>query len=351
MSLRDSLRANSPFLLVAGLYLAAALSAFTWAGLPLIRPWSYLSNALLYAAAAVFLLGPLYLYKLLRTRPESPIAFGRDCARDWLLRDRFLLAAPALVALIFFMPAFSAFKSAIPAFHAYSLDPLFIRMDEVLHGQDAWRLIHPIVGYPIVSFILNTVYHLWVALLYVAALPVIGWVERPRLRMQFLLSYALCWSLLGTLGAILTASVGPCFYEAFYGDDRFQPLMEYLARADASYPLMALEVQQQLLLWAADGSNGIGRGISAMPSMHLSIACVFALLGWRISRTLGIAGTIFLVLILIGSVHLGYHYAIDGYVAIIATLAIWWLSGVVVKAIMPRDANASASILWGGACS
>ena len=84
-------------------------------------------------------------------------------------------------------------------------------------------------------------------------------------------------------------------------------------------------------MWAADGSNGIGRGISAMPSMHLSIATVFALLGWKISRFWGMAGIIFLVLILLGSVHLGYHYAVDGYAAILATVGIWWLSGILVS--------------------
>ena len=68
-----------------------------------------------------------------------------------------------------------------------------------------------------------------------------------------------------------------------------------------------------------------------MPSMHLSIACLFAILGWRISKAWGISATIFLALILVGSVHLGYHYAIDGYAAIVATLAIWWLSGILVS--------------------
>ena len=118
LTIAGSLRANMPFLVTAALYLVIAFSAFTWAGLPLIRPSSYINNAILYSAAAISLLGPLYLYRLFRERPESPIAFGRTCATDWRLRDRFRLAVPALLALIFFMPAFSAFKSAIPAFNA-----------------------------------------------------------------------------------------------------------------------------------------------------------------------------------------------------------------------------------------
>ena len=162
--------------------------------------------------------------------------------------------------------------------------------------------------------------------------------------MQFLVATLLCWVLLGTVGAILTSSVGPCFYEFFYGDDRFRPLMNYLAQADRVYPLMALDVQESLLAWAAEGGNGVGRGISAMPSMHLSIACLFAILGWRVSKAWGIAGTIFLILILVGSVHLGYHYAIDGYAAIVATMGIWWLSGLILSSFaMPMHATVKPS--------
>ena len=342
--LRASLAINAPFLIVAVLYVVTATSVFIYSGLPLPAPGAYLSHLILYLAAAIFFLGPLLLSRLLVERPERPFSFLREMARRWRLYDRFILALPAVLALIIFWPSFSAFKSAIPAFQAFAFDPIFIRWDEAIHGQDAWRLIHPIVGYPIVSFILNGVYHVWLMLLYIGMLPVLGWIEQRAIRMQFLVATLLCWVLLGTVGAILTSSVGPCFYEFFYGDDRFRPLMNYLAQADRVYPLMALDVQESLLAWAAEGGNGVGRGISAMPSMHLSIACLFAILGWRVSKAWGIAGTIFLILILVGSVHLGYHYAIDGYAAIVATMGIWWLSGLILSSFaMPMHATVKPS--------
>ena len=66
-----------------------------------------------------------------------------------------------------------------------------------------------------------------------------------------------------------------------------------------------------------------------MPSMHNATAVLLALVGWKISRPLGIGLTAFAVLILLGSVHLGWHYAIDGYFALVLALASWWISGLI----------------------
>ena len=58
-------------------------------------------------------------------------------------------------------------------------------------------------------------------------------------------------------------------------------------------------------------------------SLGLPLHRVFALLGWRTSRWLGWVLTGFAGVVLVGSVHLGWHYAVDGYVSIAGTLAIW----------------------------
>ena len=81
-------------------------------------------------------------------------------------------------------------------------------------------------------------------------------------------------------------------------------------------------------LWKAYGDGKIMKynGISAMPSLHISMVFIFALVGWRRNRYLGISLTIFVFLIIIGCVHLGWHYAVDAYVAIILTLFVWWLA-------------------------
>ena len=37
------------------------------------------------------------------------------------------------------------------------------------------------------------------------------------------------------------------------------------------------------------------------------------------------------VIMMIGSVHLGWHYALDGYVAIVGVWVIWWSVGRVLR--------------------
>jgi len=65
--------------------------------------------------------------------------------------------------------------------------------------------------------------------------------------------------------------------------------------------------------------------------MHVSQALLFFLAMRRVSRGAGLLFGIFFIAILIGSVHLGYHYAVDGYVSIAVTGLIWALAGQYVR--------------------
>ncbi len=85
----------------------------------------------------------------------------------------------------------------------------------------------------------------------------------------------------------------------------------------------------QEYLWAAyrDGTTSKGSDISAMPSLHVAMAVLMALGTWRINRWIGAGMWAYALMIQIGSVHLAWHYAIDGFLAAVLTVGIWRLTG------------------------
>ena len=276
-----------------------------------------------------FVFGHL-LFVMLIKRPKRLIA---HLVRDY--RERFLtvecLAGGALMVALtpVIFSVFTSFKIMIPRINPFSWDVAFAEWDAALHGGIApWELLQPLLGYPVVTEAINFGYHAWVLLLNV----IMFWqgfsTADAKLRMQFFLTLLLTWSLIGNLAATLLSSAGPVYFGAVTGEpDPFAPLMAYLREAAETHYIPALKVQE--ILWTNYQTGGVeqARGISAMPSMHVSSSLLFLLLGWRVHRLLGWALSGFFVLILVGSVHLGWHYAIDAYVAIPLTWLIWHLAG------------------------
>lgn len=309
-------------------YLCVALAVVELYGLPermSLALYSRFSLLAILGCLGVFaLVYPLYVMVLVR-----PARLTRHMAVD--LRDRYLTAERVVGALIIvaliptFVSVFTGIKSLLPVLHPFAWDPAFAAWDRWLHGGvEPWRLLQPLLGHPRITSAINFCYHLWLFVVY-AVLFWQGFSTRdPRLRMQFLLSFVLTWSLLGGLLAVLLSSGGPVYYGRLTGlPDPFAPLMDYLGAADLVAPVWALDVQDMLWRAYSTGEGGFGAGISAMPSMHVSATVLFALLGWRVHRALGIAFSAFAVLIMIGSVHLGWHYAIDGYLSAVLTWLIW----------------------------
>src|SRR5262249_1502997 len=142
------------------------------------------------------------------------------------------------------------------------------------------------------------------------------------------LSYVLILALLGSVLATLLSSAGPCYYgQVTRLPDPYEPLMHHLRDTNESFPVTSLDLQEIIWSYYTSGRVAPYFVISALRSMHGGLAVLFALVGWQANRWVGIGLTLFAVMIQVGSVHLGWHYAIDGYVGAFFTILIWQLVG------------------------
>lgn len=256
-----------------------------------------------------------------------------------------------LLALNLTFSCYTYLKAIIPSIHYFSWDLAFYQLDKALHfGVSPWEITHAIFSTPWSSFIINFFYHLWFFFMWATVLFFIVNKKNAPLRAQFLISFLACWLLIGGVAAVALSSAGPCYLHLLNPEFNFyQPLLERLTQqsdelvSQGWFPLWILDVQDMLWQSYVDNKGGAGAGISAMPSMHVSIAVLMALSLSKVNRILGNAMWLFALVIQIGSVHLAWHYAVDGYMSFILTTAIWFLCGKVVRLNSATPAIAKAA--------
>lgn len=281
------------------------------------------------------------LYIALIVRPARPLmAFFDDIWNKTLTVERISLMLPILVLMPFFCNAFTILKSSITLIQPFAWDVRFEAVDRALHGNVApWELLHPILGVPAVTRVLDFVYVTWFFVIsFVWVWQAFATHDR-KLRLQFFASLLLVWTIFGVLVAAIFSSAGPCYFSQVTGlPSPFTDLFAYLQASRADPPLWALHFQDNLWAKYSVASFGLGSGISAMPSIHVAMAMLMSLLAWRTHWIFGVLASLYLVAIQLGSVHLGWHYAIDGYLGMAGALSVW----LVVGRLMRRRGAAGA---------
>lgn len=330
-SIRAAIAADLPIHVVALLLLGGCLVLLTTHGIQ-VGLGAIAANLRIYTAAAIAMVLFDLVSLLLRNKPNRPTRFLIETYIARLRKPRLLASLSLLAIAIIFMPFFSKLKSMIPLFNTYSWDHAFIAWDRaIFFGYDAWQVLQPVFGYPTISAAMAWLYHAWMLLIYIGTLFFIFYPAADHVRRHYMLGFVLIWTLVGGAMATAFASVGPVFMNPIMGDSTFDTQMAYLNGANEQVPIMTLHVQELLLGWYHQGEQGLGSGITAMPSMHVSMAFLFWLAIRQVSPTAGKIFFAFFVLIWIGSVHLAYHYAVDGLVSIIATAAIWRFVNAIIE--------------------
>jgi PAP2 superfamily len=297
----------------------------------------------LYIASSLFLLMIVgtgaALVLLFQNRPGrqpegSPPISPFTVLRRWMTarweRDRLIsLIWPALLFALL-MASFNAFKQMILIGAAFRYDELFARIDKALFlGTDPWRITHALFSQPWMTHLIDAAYHMWFLPMAIG-LMICAYLPRAtfKLRTQYIFSYIFVWIGIGSVMAYLLPSAGPCFYNDYVGfSDSYGALMHRLQEIDGQNTLAALKNQGHLRESFGQHDLLPGAGISAMPSVHNGLAALFALAAMQFSRPLGACLWAYTALIWLGSIHLGWHYAIDGIVAIAMTCAFWRVAG------------------------
>jgi hypothetical protein len=299
------------------------------------------------AIFAAFALWYLYHTRLLKV-PHFQAEAARRIRYDFLTRERILLALPVLLLWPIFASAFTFIKSSIPLVQPYYFDATLHDWDRAIHfGIDPWRLLQPLLGYTWITYTVNIGYTIWFLVMGASLTLQAGATGNRKRRMQFLLTMTLAWALIGNLAATLISSAGPCYYALVTGDSApYGALMDYLhnvaatVAADLHLPFTATGLQD--MLWNSYVTNNfkVANGISAAPSMHIASSWIIARLAWSMGKRARQFGCLFLLMIFIGSIHLGWHYAVDGYLAIAGAWVLWRFTGWLL------DFPAAQAFLW-----
>ena len=161
------------------------------------------------------------VYESRRRNSESPLADLKAAfAEQW---KRMLAVAAFLVLIAIVSKFFSYNKNLIDTFVPFYLDPYLAKLEyQILFGSHPWEVTHWVFGDQ-ATVLIDRLYVTWFFI--VPAL--IGAVILSRdtaFQIKTALSLYFTWIVLGSFLAIAFSSVGPVFYEHFYGDPMFEPL-------------------------------------------------------------------------------------------------------------------------------
>ncbi len=227
---------------------------------------------------------------------------------------------------------FCIIKAQLGQIVSFSADPLLADIDKMLLGADAWRLTEWF-NHQNLAFIYHRGWFFWLAFVtfYVCKQPASS--EKDRL----LLSYVMLWSFFGPIVHLMLPAAGPVFYSELGYGDRFVGLVQ----SESSLAVKAY-------LWDSYVNKVFypASGISAMPSLHLA-TMFWSLIAIRNTRWLAF-GWLFTAYIFLGSIAIGWHYAVDGIAGGIGAVLCYWIAGlkspkVEVRVLAPLPAFSSTN--------
>jgi hypothetical protein len=202
-------------------------------------------------------------------------------------------------------------KSMIPHVTSYWADPYLADLDQLLFGGDPWRLVRHDLLTPIYA----QAYVSWFPITF-GTMGLLAFSGRNHHRVLTLFLAVMITA--GTIGQYVLPSAGPIFYERIGHGLRFH---ELVATNDPTFGLFADYLWEN---FTASTAN-LGTGISAMPSMHVSMAVWTVIAARAIWAPLAVPAALYALVVWLASIASGWHYATDGLVGALVVLVCYKL--------------------------
>ncbi len=344
------IRADRPYYLAILLYLDVAVAAvFIYDEDPSGPLWMIRDMLISTVSVTIYMslvwIGIRYL-KALRAGHSL-----RSVALDAIDLPRFakFLMLPALFAGL---TAFNAVKVILPQYTNLNFDKTLSDLDRAIHGADPWRYFPQLYKPGVLDVIQNFYLPFWTYALVMVTGYVLISDRCKHIRDQYIIVFLLTWAFLGNVVAALFLSDGPAFYGRVTGDvTRYGDLIQSLAATRES-PFSAYVLQNTLWLLHQSHRATQGSGISAFPSLHVAMATLVCLAICQILPRYAFYGVLYVAAIMLGSVVLGWHYAVDGYASVALVVALWAMVAnirrayAMVKSGEPGDSSIAAALTW-----
>ncbi len=265
---------------------------------------------LLTAAGGVILMLRV-MWRLVKAREQRPTrAIATLLVEN---QSQILVAILGIQLVVLQVGSLTWLKTMMPLTVPFWADPMLADLDHAIFGTDPWRLLTWLKP---VEPLIDATYSLWFPIKSLTMAAIL--ISPPSFRKsRAALAYFYTIGIFGVVGQYALSSAGPLFYDLAGFGQRF-----------AEMPMTSIVAGARAYLWDSyvTGGDKIGSGISAMPSIHVAMAAWVALTVRSAIPRLWLLGWIFYAVILVGSVYLGWHYAVDGIAGTIAALLSWRLS-------------------------
>lgn len=219
----------------------------------------------------------------------------RSIDYDWPRIRHFVIGA-----LIIYLQIVSLtwHKALMPYWTTMWADPMLADLDLTLFGAEPYTLTMWLAPF---WRVIDVGYSLWALAFKATFLFVL--LSRSEKAGSVALAFILIVGLMGAWGQYLLPSGGPIFWERLGNGDRF----------DGLFPAANAQHAAAYLWLKYNGADiGFASGVSAFPSIHVATTTWMVIAAFLLFPRWKFPALAFFTLVLVGSVFLGWHYAVDG---------------------------------------